>query len=224
MQNKSSFPLRVVRSFVRRQGRMSPIQKYALDVLWKKYGLEIKNSPIEMGEKCILEIGFGMGQSLIQQAQQNPATDFIGIEVHRPGIGAVLVAIDEHDLKNIRLFCADAIEVLTHCIPNNSVDKVQLFFPDPWPKRRHHKRRLVQPTFVELIRQKLKPAGVFHLATDWQDYAQHMLTVLTIAPGFKNVFGEKQFAPHSIDRPATKFEQRGKNLGHGVWDLLFIKQ
>jgi tRNA (guanine-N7-)-methyltransferase len=172
----------------------------------------------------ILEIGFGMGHALIAQAQQKPACDFIGIDVHKPGVGAVLDAIAKHQLKNIRLFCADAVEVLTQCVPDNSLDEVQLFFPDPWPKRKHHKRRLVQTAFVKLIHKKLKPYGKFCLATDWEDYAKHMLKVFSNASDFINAAGDQQFAPRHVDRPLTKFEQRGKNLGHSVWDLVFIKQ
>lgn len=228
--NELKHPLRTIRSFMRREGRMSPAQQQALTTLWPLYGLEISNELYDLDKifdrqaPRLLEIGFGMGTSLITQAQQNLDWDFIGIEVHRPGIGNLLVNITDHKLTNIRVFCADAIQVLTQCLPDNSFDKVQLFFPDPWPKRRHHKRRLVQTDFVELIRKKLKPNGLFHLATDWQDYANHMLSVLTAAAGFINTAGENQFSPRPAERPLTKFEQRGKNLGHGVWDLVFVKK
>ncbi len=223
--SETNFPLRTIRSFAIRIGRMTKAQREAFDNLWDKFGLEIPNKlELRANTPLVLEIGFGMGHALISQAQQKPECDFIGIDVHKPGVGAVLDAIDKHQLKNIRLFCADAVEVLTQCIPDNSLDEVQLFFPDPWPKRRHHKRRLVQPSFAELIRKKLKPNGKFCLATDWEDYAEHMMAILSNAPGFTNAAGEKQFAPRHTDRALTKFEQRGKNLGHGVWDLVFIKQ
>lgn len=228
--NETQPLLRTVRSFMRREGRMTKIQKNAIAELWSQYGLELGtqfydlDTVFKRSAPRVLEIGFGMGQSLFIQAQQQPDCDFIGIEVHRPGIGNLLVAAAENNLTNLRVFCADALHVLAQVLPDNSFDKVQLFFPDPWPKRRHHKRRLVQAEFVEIIRQKLKPNGIFHLATDWQDYANQMLAVLSAAPGFINKFAENNFAPTGFDRPATKFEQRGKKLGYGVWDLVFIKQ
>lgn len=221
--------IRQIRSFVRRQGRLSETQQYALDHLADKYCLKLEQGMLNFAEifgrsaPCVLEIGFGMGQSLVAQAQQNPEQNYIGIEVHRPGIGNVLAAIEAHYLTNIRLFNADAVEVLHRCIPDNSLSAVQLFFPDPWPKRRHLKRRLVQPPFVELIRQKLMVGGRFHLATDWQNYAEQMMAVLTAAPGFKNAIAPMQFAPRPQERPLTKFELRGQKLGHQVFDLLFVK-
>lgn len=228
--NETQPLLRTVRSFMRREGRMTKIQKNAIAELWSQYGLELGtqfydlDTVFKRSAPRVLEIGFGMGQSLFIQAQQQPDCDFIGIEVHRPGIGNLLVAAAENNLTNLRVFCADALHVLAQVLPDNSFDKVQLFFPDPWPKRRHHKRRLVQAEFVALIRQKLKPNGIFHLATDWQDYANQMLAVLSAAPGFINKFSANNFAPTGFDRPSTKFEQRGKKLGYGVWDLVFIKQ
>ncbi len=223
-------PLRQIRSFVRRQGRVSETQQYALTHLWAKYGLSLAQGKLNFNEvfageaAVVLEIGFGMGHSLISQAQQNPQQNYIGIEVHTPGIGNVLVAIEQYQLTNLRLFNADAVEVLKHCIPADSLALVQLFFPDPWPKRRHHKRRLVQPALVELIRQKLKNAGHFHLATDWQPYAEHMMTVLSEAPGFINAVAPKHYSPRPPERPLTKFELRGQQLGHEVFDLVFVKK
>jgi tRNA (guanine-N7-)-methyltransferase len=223
-------PIRTVRSFARRGGHLSTRQKQALTTLWPRYVLDAGSSVMDLDlifsrrAARIMEIGFGMGDCLLAQAQQKPENDFIGIDVHRAGIGTVLAAIAECKLNNIRLFCADAVEVLRHCLPDSSLDQAQLFFPDPWPKRRHHKRRLVQPAFIELIRQKLKPQGIFYLATDWQEYAEQMLAVLSAHPGFINSAGENQFAPRCAERPLTKFEQRGKNLGHEVWDLIFVKK
>lgn len=220
---------RPIRSFVRRQGRLSETQEYALNHLWDKYGLTVAQGMLDFNKlfgraaPCVLEIGFGMGQSFIAQAQHNPAQNYIGIEVHKSGIANVLAAIEEQQLTNIRLFDVDAIDVLQRCIPENSLAAVQLFFPDPWPKRRHHKRRLVQPTFVELIGQKLINGGKFHLATDWQDYAVQMMKVLSAAPGFTNAIAPQQYAPRPQERPLTKFELRGQRLGHEVLDLLFIK-
>lgn len=222
--------LRTVRSFVRRQGRLSQTRKEAIDTLWQRFGLTCESNYFDFNTifnrkaSRILEIGFGMGHALITQAQQKPDYDFIGIDVHKPGVGAVLNAIETNHLNNIRLFCADAVDVLMRCIPDNSFDEVQLFFPDPWPKRRHQKRRLVQPVFVALIAKKLKDKGKFCLATDWEDYAKHMMAVMSTAPDFINAAGEQHFASRHAERPLTKFEQRGKNLGHGVWDLMFIKK
>jgi tRNA (guanine-N7-)-methyltransferase len=228
--NKDEKAKRPIRSFVRRQGRLSDKQAYALNHLWEKYGLALAQTELDFSAlfgrvaPCILEIGFGMGQSFIAQAQQNPGLNYIGIEVHKPGIANVLAAIEKQNITNIRLFDADAVEVLQHCIPANSLTAVQLFFPDPWPKRRHHKRRLVQPAFVELIRQKLIVGGKFHLATDWQDYAVQMMEVLSVAPGFVNAIAPQQYASRPEERPLTKFELRGQRLGHEVFDLLFVKE
>lgn len=228
--NLESKPRRLIRSFVRRQGRLSDTQQHALKNLWQQYGLALEQGMLDFTAifgrtaPCVLEVGFGMGQSLITQAQQNPELNYIGVEVHKPGIGNVLAAIDAQQITNIRLFNADAVEVLQQCIPVNSLTAVQLFFPDPWPKRRHHKRRLVQAPFVELIRQRLIANGRFHLATDWQDYAEQMMLVLTQATGFANAVAPNQYAPRSADRPLTKFELRGQQLGHRVFDLLFVKK
>jgi len=221
--------MRPIRSFVRREGRMTPSQERAFNILWQQYGLELQNQRLDYQQifgrtaPCVLEIGFGMGQSLLQQAQQNPHQDYLGIEVHRPGVGALLAGIEKYNLQNIRIFCADAVEVLKQCIPDASLDLIQIFFPDPWPKRRHHKRRLIQADLVNLLHNKLKFMAKLHLATDWQDYADQMLTVLSDASGWKNLAGENQFSPRPPERPLTKFEQRGEKLGHGVWDLLFEK-
>jgi tRNA (guanine-N7-)-methyltransferase len=170
----------------------------------------------------ILEIGFGMGQSLVAMAEAAPQQDFIGIEVHRPGVGRLLHSMVERHIGNIRIYCDDAVEVLQQCIPDNSLAGVQIFFPDPWHKKKHHKRRLIQPDFVQLLRGKLGVGGVLHVATDWQEYAEHILAVMEAAPGFKNQMGNG-YAPRPDSRPTTKFEQRGERLGHGVWDLLFEK-
>ncbi|TAN47512.1 MAG: tRNA (guanosine(46)-N7)-methyltransferase TrmB [Methylococcaceae bacterium] len=185
--------------------------------------------PLPLGEgrgegapALILEIGFGNGDSLLQQAAATPEKNFIGIEVHRPGVGHCLLGIERLALTNLRLYRADAIEVLERCIPDQSLDGVQLFFPDPWPKSRHHKRRIVNARFVELVARKLKPGGTFHAATDWENYAQHMLEVLNACTSLVNAAeGEMPYVDSQALRPATKFEQRGQRLGHGVWDLLY---
>lgn len=226
--NQSTELHRKIRSFVRRQGRIRPGQQRALTDLWAQYGLEANDkidfdTVFQRKASRVLEIGFGMGQSLLEMATKNPEQDYIGIEVHRPGIGALLAAIAELKLTNIRVFCADALEVLERCIADGVLDTVQLFFPDPWPKKRHHKRRIVQDKFLALSHQKLKPTGKLHMATDWEEYANHMLEVMSAKSDFANLAGEGNFSPRPDSRPLTKFEARGIRLGHGVWDLIFIK-
>jgi len=222
---------RLIRSFVRREGRMTTAQKLALTEHWATYGLSTVEcthsrdcSPLFARKApCILEIGFGMGDSLFAQAKAHPEYNFIGIEVHTPGVGKLLQQAAAAKLNNLRVFAEDALEVLTKAIAPETLAEVWLFFPDPWPKKRHHKRRIVQPAFVELIQSKLEKDGKFHMATDWEEYALHMLTVLSTNTGFKNTAGAEQFVPRPELRPLTKFEKRGQALGHGVWDLIFIK-
>lgn len=222
---------RKIRSFVRREGRMTPGQQRALDLGWKQFGLSLGDGMLNFeaifhnANPVILEIGFGMGQSLLTMAEANPDQNYIGIEVHRPGVGALLKGMLNHEIDNIRIYDQDAVEVLTQCIPDNVLTGVQLYFPDPWPKKRHHKRRIVQSAFVEMIHRVLKDDGYFHLATDWAPYAEHMMAVLTASTGFENANGSGQFAVDRPNhRPLTKFEQRGERLGHGVWDILFVKR
>lgn len=222
--------MRQVRSFVRREGRLSSRQTKALDQLWPEYGVEYQEEYLNLerlfGNACpvTLEIGFGMGSSLIETVAAQQETNFIGIEVHRPGIGTCLNRAAANNLTNIKVLKHDAVEVLKNMIPENSLDKIQIFFPDPWPKKKHHKRRIIQLDFVEMITQKLKPSGVLHLATDWENYAEHMLEVLEKVQGLANKAGKNQYSPRPEDRPLTKYEQRGQRLGHGVWDLVFVKQ
>lgn len=222
-------PYRPIRSFVRRSGRLTEGQSRALQTLWPRFGVEADhelNYPQLFGRQAptYLEIGFGMGQSLAAMAAQRPAHDFIGIEVHEPGIGSLLCHMKEHGLHNIRLFNADAVEVIASVIPLNSLAGVYLFFPDPWHKKRHHKRRIVQPSFVKLISQRLQPEGIFHMATDWQNYAAHMLEIAEGCGELINVAGKGNYLPDSGDRVETKFERRGLRLGHGIWDLKFVKK
>jgi len=181
------------------------------------------DAPFARSAPVVLEIGFGMGDSLAQQAITQSQNNFIGIEVHRPGVGHLLSLIAKHELNNIRIYCTDAVEALKHCIPDNSLDSVQIFFPDPWPKKRHHKRRLVQRPIVKLIVSKLKAGGTLHLATDWENYAEHMLEVLNACSELTNTSTNGPFVERPDSRPLTKFESRGKRLGHGVWDLVFRK-
>lgn len=218
-----------IKSFVLRQGRLSAGQKRALDTQWPRFGLELKDQQLDFkalfGREAptIVEIGFGMGKSLAEMAEANPQQNYIGIEVHRPGVGALLKQIEEKDLTNIRVFNEDAIEVLEKMIPENSLAGLYLFFPDPWHKKRHNKRRIVQPEFVQKIRTHLMLQGQFHMATDWEDYALHMMAVMNDAEGYTNTSGSGNYTPRPDYRPLTKFENRGHRLGHGVWDLIFEK-
>ncbi len=223
----SARSLRTIRSFVRRQGRFTPAQRTAFERLWTQYGLDPATGMLDPpglfpgSTRLIVEIGFGMGHTLAELAARDAGSGFIGIEVHRPGVGKLLALAEEQGLTNIRVYCHDAVEVLEHCIPDAALDALLLLFPDPWHKKRHHKRRLVQPPFVALVQRKLKPDGIFHLATDWEDYAQQMLEVIEALPGWLNLAGAGCFAPRPQTRPQTRFEARGLRLGHEVRDLLF---
>ncbi|MEO2281808.1 tRNA (guanosine(46)-N7)-methyltransferase TrmB [Pseudoalteromonas pernae] len=219
--------IRKVRSFVKREGRLTKGQAASLEKCWPTMGLEHKDGLLDFTKvfgndnDVVLEIGFGMGKSLVEMAKNDPNTNFIGIEVHRPGVGACLMDADAQGITNLRVFEHDAVEVLADCIADSSLAKLQLFFPDPWHKKRHHKRRIVQPEFVENLRSKLKIGGVFHMATDWENYAEHMLEVMQSAEKFSNLSATNDYVPRPDSRPLTKFEQRGHRLGHGVWDLMF---
>jgi tRNA (guanine-N7-)-methyltransferase len=213
---------------VRREGRLTPAQKRALDMLWPRYGLDNADTPLDFVAvfgrvaPAVLEIGFGNGAALAQLAAAHPENDYLGIEVHRPGVGQVLNLLAAQGSVNVRVLVADAAEVLAARIPDDSLAAVHLWFPDPWPKKRHHKRRLVQPAFARLVRRKLKVGGLFHLATDWREYAGWMMTVMSVADGFENAEGAGRYAGRG-ERPLTKFERRGTRLGHGVWDLRFVR-
>jgi tRNA (guanine-N7-)-methyltransferase len=221
--------LRKVKSFVRRAGRITPSQKRGVEQGLSQYGLSVQDGMIDLKaifgdyKKLTLEIGFGMGDSLFRMAQANPDDAYIGIEVHEPGVGALCNHLLKEDMKNVRIYMTDALDVLSQCIPDESIDIFQLFFPDPWPKKRHHKRRILQPAFVKLVASKLKNNGLFHMATDWEHYAEEALGVLSEAPFLKNTAKDAAFVPRPAHRPETKFEIRGKNKGHKVWDLLFSK-
>lgn len=229
MQEQNEAPHRSVRSFVIRAGRMTEGQKQAVSGLWPRYGLEVADGMIEpqlsFGRRAplVFEIGFGMGGSLAEMAKAHPEFDYIGVEVHAPGIGNLLKLAQAAELQNLRVYQADAKDVLQRCIPDGSLSCVQIFFPDPWHKKRHHKRRLIQPDFVQELRPKLAVGGVLHLATDWEPYALQMLDVLEAAPGWRNRFGSGAWATQH-DRPTTKFELRGERLGHGVWDLMYLRE
>ncbi len=221
--------LRRIRSFVRREGRLTPGQQRAMDELFPRFGIEAGETPLDFtaifGRNAprILEIGFGNGESLAEIAKNHPEQDYIGIEVHRPGVGHLLMKVEEYGLTNLRVMCADAVEVLEKQIPDQTLAALYLFFPDPWHKKRHHKRRQVQPEWAQLVRQKLKIGGQLHMATDWQNYAEHMLEVLSAADGFRNTSPDGDYVTKPDYRPETKFERRGHRLGHGVWDLVFEK-
>lgn len=213
---------RRIRSFVLRAGRITSAQQQALDTVWPRYGVEPADAPFDFAAlfgrnaPVILEIGFGNGESLAVMAEQNPEHDFLGIEVHRPGVGHILQLVQARQLNNVRLICADAVEILRRNIPDRCLTGVNLFFPDPWPKKRHHKRRIVHPGFIELVASKLQPGGLFHFATDWQDYMEHVVAVMNVSKSYARVdTGE------ALPRPATKFQRRGQKLGHGVWDLVY---
>lgn len=220
---------RPIRSYVLRTGRMTPGQERAFRENWQRWGLDHADGQLDYGAAfgrsgpTVLEIGFGMGQSLVSMAQAAPDTNFIGVEVHSPGVGKLLHGMAEHDLHNIRVYCHDAVEILRDCILQDSLDTIQIFFPDPWHKKRHHKRRLIQPAFVDQLVTRLRSGGILHLATDWQHYAEQMMEVLSASNGLSNSFGAGQFAPRPEHRPLTKFERRGERLGHGVWDLVFSR-
>lgn len=221
--------MRTIKSFVLRGGRVSNRQQQALDSWLKEYELPLNTIPWDLeqifGRKAdtVVEIGFGMGASLLIMAEQHPELNFIGIEVHRAGIGSLAADLHEKGINNVRIVAHDAVEVFKHHLDENSLAGVQIFFPDPWPKKRHHKRRLIQPEFVKLLLQRVKIGGFIHCATDWQDYAEHMLSVLSAEALLSNTQPEGEYAARPDSRPLTKFEQRGNKLGHGVWDLIYKK-
>lgn len=216
---------RHIRSFVLRQGRVSHAQRHYRDEMMARVGIPYASSPLDLdavfGRNAprILEIGFGMGESSAAIAEAHPQHDYLGVEVYTPGVGSLCKRIAEKGLANQRIIQHDAVEVLRDMIPTQSLDGIHLFFPDPWPKARHHKRRLIQPPFVALLADRLKVGGYLHLATDWEDYAAQMLATLSAEPSLRNT--ADGYAPRPAYRPLTKFEQRGLRLGHGVWDVVF---
>ena len=222
----SDHPARKIRSFVRREGRLTRGQQHALQLLWPRFGLETStrldlDKIFGRSAPRTLEIGFGNGDTLLTLAASEPETDFIGIEVHRPGVGRLLHELEARALENVRVIREDAVPVLRDCLPDNCIDRLLLFFPDPWHKKRHHKRRIVQDEFIALVAQKIKPGGILHMATDWENYAEQMLAVAGNSTAFRNCAGAGNYSPRPDYRPTTKFELRGQRLGHGVWDLLF---
>lgn len=228
MTNTTDLSKRHIRSFVLRQGRVSPAQQRACETLLPRFGIQYAAQPLDLAlafgriAPKILEIGFGMGDSTATIARDHPESDYLALEVHTPGVGNLLKLIDAQHIANVRIIQHDAVEVLHDMIGTNTLDGVHIFFPDPWHKARHNKRRLIQAPFIAQLAQKIKPGAYIHVATDWQDYAEQVLTVLSAEPLLKNTAAN--YAPRPDYRPLTKFEQRGIRLGHGVWDLLFRRK
>lgn len=221
---------RRIRSFVLRAGRTTAAQERALCELWPAYGIDLETGPLDLkgvfgreAPRC-LEIGFGAGEVIGTLAESHPGIDYLGIEVHRAGVGRLLLRAEQSELKNLRVICSDAVDVLRDCILDASFDEVLVFFPDPWHKKRHHKRRLIEASFVSLLAAKLRQGGIFRLATDWQAYAEQMLAVCNADPALESLSENKTYVPRPEFRPPTRFERRGERLGHGVWDLAYAKR
>ncbi|HWG10263.1 MAG TPA: tRNA (guanosine(46)-N7)-methyltransferase TrmB [Rhodanobacteraceae bacterium] len=218
---------RRIRSFVLREGRITPAQQRAFELHWPRFGIDRPDEPRDLdalfgrAAPHVLEIGFGNGEALAWASETDPLRDYLGIEVHRPGVGRLMNALAARDARNVRVWNHDAVEVLERAIPAESLDEVRIWFPDPWHKKRHHKRRLIQPGFAQLLATRVRPGGLLHLATDWADYAAQMREVLDAGPAWRNRGGDDGYAQRPPWRIATRFEQRGRKLGHGVWDLLY---
>ena len=223
---ESSFR-RPVRSFVLRAGRLTEGQKRALDELWPVYGLAEGASPLDFGilfgndHPVIMEIGFGNGDATWQMALAHGEENYLGVEVHRPGVGHLLLKLEDNGISNVRIACEDAVELLRKRIPRNSLAGVRIYFPDPWPKKRHHKRRIIQAPFIGLLAEKMQAGGILHMATDWEQYAEYMLEVMHNSRDFENLAQDGKVCPKPDWRPATKYEKRGERLGHSVFDLVF---
>jgi tRNA (guanine-N7-)-methyltransferase len=218
---------RTIRSFVLREGRITSAQRRAFAEHWARFGIDYTDQPRDLdalfGRTAphVLEIGFGNGEALAWAAEHDPARDYLGVEVHRPGVGRLMNALAARDARNVRIWNHDAVEVLRNEIAEAALDEVRIWFPDPWPKKRHHKRRLIQPAFVELLAARVKPGGLLHLATDWPEYALHMREVLAAQPGWRLREGASGEAKRPAWRIETRFERRGLDLGHPVTDLLY---
>ena len=224
MTGTTDKPHRSIRSFVRRTGRLTPSQQRALSTLWPAYGVELGDDALVAAAlfgrdaPLMLEIGFGNGDTLVELATSSPDTDFIGIEVHEPGVGHCLLRLHDAEISNLRLIVHDAVEVMKDHIAPDSVDRINLYFPDPWPKKRHHKRRIVQPAFLDLCARVLKPGGALHIATDWENYAEHIDATLRESTQFTVSERREHDGDEPLQRPVTKFEQRGMRRGHRIWD------
>lgn len=221
---------RPIRSFVLRGGRLTVAQQNALDELWPHYGIDSSTATLDFSDHfsrradVIVEIGFGNGESTWRMAQREPDKDFIGIEVHPPGVGHLLMALDKNAIDNVRVACEDAVTFLNTRIEARSLAGVRIYFPDPWPKKRHHKRRIIQPGFVSQLARCIASGGILHLATDWQPYAEHMLEVMAADSNFENLSASDDYCERPPWRPHTKYEQRGERLGHVVRDLLYRRR
>jgi tRNA (guanine-N7-)-methyltransferase len=227
----SNRPHRPIRSFVLREGRLTAGQQRAFETLWPRWGVDFAPGPLDLGalfgndHPVYLEIGFGNGESLAEMARHHPEHNYLGVEVHRPGVGHLLLKLEEYGCRNVRVIRHDAVEVLALMVPPASLTGVYLFFPDPWHKKRHHKRRILNPALLDSLARVLRPGGFLHAATDWEEYAAQMMEVLSAdSRRFENTAGTGRFTPRPPDRPLTRFEQRGQRLGHGVWDLIFSRR
>lgn len=227
--DKSTKKYRAIKSFVLRQGRVTSEQQHALDKHWSTYGIDYSEQKLAFNKlfnnehEVIVEIGFGNGESLLQQAKNQPKINFIGIEVHGSGVGHLIYLANNENIHNIRIIRYDAVDVLKHQIADSSLQQLQLFFPDPWHKKRHQKRRIISPDFIQLVAKKLKPGGFFHMATDWQHYARQMLAEMDMATDFVNTSDAGNYSSNQGLRCESKFERRGRKLGHSVWDLIYEK-
>jgi tRNA (guanine-N7-)-methyltransferase len=221
---------RHIRSFVVRAGRMTQAQQRAWRELWPRMGIDRSDEPCDFhalfgrDAPVVFEIGFGNGESLAALAAAHPERNFVGLEVHPPGVGHLLLLCESAQLGNVRIVCDDAVEILQHRVADATIDELLLYFPDPWPKKRHHKRRIVQPAFLALVARKLRPGGVLRMATDWQPYAEHMLSTASLCDELVNAAEDGQYVERPASRPLTRFERRGQRLGHGVWDLAFTRR
>ncbi len=220
---------RTIRSFVKRIGRMTAAQKRALSDLWPRFGVHFSHAALDLDQvfgrhaSRVVEIGFGNGESLVEQAAANPQLDFLGVEVHEPGVGHCLLLAKRSNVSNLRIIVHDALEVLESQIADSSLCRINLYFPDPWPKKRHHKRRILQPAFLELVARKLVPGGSLHIATDWENYALHVDELLASDGRFRIIERREHAGENALDRPATKFEKRGLVRGHRIWDWCLAK-
>ncbi len=227
---KPEFKEKSIRSFVIRAGRMTDSQKRGFESAWPEFGLSLFSGRIDLEKTfpnvgpLVVEIGFGMGDSLLDMCINEPEKNFIGIEVHPPGVGRLINSAQKAGVKNLKVFMADANDVIEDCIPDDSISRLQVYFPDPWHKKKHNKRRIIQPNFIHATLPKLITGGCYHFATDWQEYAEQMLEVLTEETRIVNTSLTQNYCERPEHRPKTKFEQRGENLGHGVWDLIFTKR
>lgn len=230
MEIRPQYRAKKNRSFVIRSGRMTDGQRASYEQNWSRYGLDLDDGLLDLenifgkSQNLVIEIGFGMGDSLHDMCISQTEHNFIGIEVHPPGVGRIMNRAAESDLKNLKVYLADAKDVLADCVANESVSRIQIYFPDPWHKRKHHKRRLIESEFIAHLTPKLAPNGLIHMATDWQDYAVQMLSVMEAEDSYVNQAGKGLYSERPEWRPETKFERRGHRLGHGVWDLIYKKR